>query len=279
MKSQFPYLSVTVNQNTQPPTVFEHNHAADVSQLHVAKMIAKIKEQMQQSNDKPSQIAQDVIANSSYFVYQYLLSSNTIHQTIQRIRHLDLPTEPLSLESLVIPQNMRTTLIGMIDLLSGPWMGPLRQSLLCSDNYTPFMVFFMTFIFFIISSQNSEHGHYLEFWCAGGSDNSRIMPLVFALMTSKTEELYRRMFQELLDFAEENGINLFPQMVLTDFESAAINAIKSEFEDAQYKGCHFHLAQSVYRKIQTSGLAICYRTDQELSLLIRHISALAFLSS
>ncbi|CAG8830597.1 12424_t:CDS:2, partial [Gigaspora margarita] len=45
----------------------------------------------------------------------------------------------------------------------------------------------------------------------------------FALMTSKTEELYRRMFQELLDFAKKN--------------------------------------------------------DQEFSLLIRHIPALAFLSS
>src|SRR5260363_56423 len=68
----------------------EHNHAADASQLHVAKTIAKIKEQVQQSNDKPSQIAQDVIANGPHFVYQHLPSSNTIRQTIQRIRHLDL---------------------------------------------------------------------------------------------------------------------------------------------------------------------------------------------
>ncbi|CAG8814333.1 20040_t:CDS:2, partial [Gigaspora margarita] len=90
----------------------EHNYAADASWLHVAKTIAKIKEQAQQSNDKPSRIAQDVIANGPYFVYQYLPSSNAIRQTIQRIRHLDLPTNPLSLESLIIPQNMRTTLNG-----------------------------------------------------------------------------------------------------------------------------------------------------------------------
>ena len=69
-----------------------------------------------------------------------------------------------------------------------------------------------------------------------------------------------------------------PQFILTDLEIAAINAVHAEFPNSQSKGCHFYLAQNIYRKIQTSGLAIQYNTDENFSLLIRHIPALAFLS-
>ncbi|CAG8456139.1 4082_t:CDS:2, partial [Dentiscutata heterogama] len=41
--------------------------------------------------------------------------------------------------------------------------------------------------------------------------------------------------------------------------------------------CHFHLAQSVYRRIQVFGLATHYGTDKDFSILMRHIPALAFL--
>ncbi|RIA79297.1 hypothetical protein C1645_661370, partial [Glomus cerebriforme] len=42
-------------------------------------------------------------------------------------------------------------------------------------------------------------------------------------------------------------------------------------------GCHFHLAQNIYHKVQTSGLTVRYETDETFSLLIRHIPVFAFL--
>jgi hypothetical protein len=38
---------------------------------------------------------------------------------------------------------------------------------------------------------------------------------VYALMTSKTEECYTRLFQNLNDFAAENELDLNPQFILT----------------------------------------------------------------
>jgi hypothetical protein len=111
----------------------------------------------------------------------------------------------------------------------------------------------------------------------GGNENSRIMPLVYALMSSKSEECYKRLFQDLIEFSEEHDIDLQPRYILTDFEKAAINAIQAEFQNIQNKGCHFHLAQNVYRKVQHCGLVTRYGTDENFSLLIRHIPALAFL--
>ena len=65
--------------------------------------------------------------------------------------------------------------------------------------------------------------------------------------------------------------------MLTDFEAVAINAVRIEFQGVQNKGCHFHLSQSVYRKVQALGLAAQYASDENLSLFVRHIPALAFL--
>ena len=95
-------------------------------------------------------------------------------------------------------------------------------------------------------------------------------------MTKKSEELYQRLFQEVNELAEENDLELKPEFVLTDFEKGAINAIISEFPNARSKGCHFHLGQSFYRQVQDAGLTQQYGADENFSLLIRHISALAF---
>lgn len=100
---------------------------------------------------------------------------------------------------------------------------------------------------------------------------------MYALMSRKSRECYERLFQDLIDFSDEHDIHLRPQFILTDFERAAINAANTKFQGAQNKGCLFHLAQSVYRKIQSFGLAIRYGTDEDFSLLIRQIPALAFL--
>ncbi|CAF4975386.1 unnamed protein product [Rotaria sp. Silwood1] len=90
---------------------------------------------------------------------------------------------------------------------------------------------------------------------AGGNINFRIVPLVYALMAMKQEELYEKLFQELNEMAEEHELELKPDFILTDFEQGSINAVKSEVQSAQSKGCHFHLGQSVYRQIQDAGLA------------------------
>ena len=113
----------------------------------------------------------------------------------------------------------------------------------------------------------------------GGNENSRLVPLVYSLMSRKTEACYRRLFQDLIDYSDEHGANLQPRFILTDFEQAAINAAQAEFQGVQSKGCHFHLAQNVYRKVQAFGLSVRYGTDEDFSLLIRQIAATCVFAS
>ncbi|CAG8677909.1 14883_t:CDS:2, partial [Dentiscutata heterogama] len=111
--------------------------------------------------------------------------------------------------------------------------------------------------------------------CVGRSKNSRVLPLVYCLMTSKSEEFYRRLFEELIDFGKEHNIVLDLHVVLTDFEAAAINSVQLEFDFVQSKGCHFHFSQCIYCKVQVYGLASRYAAYEELKTNIpaeaRHI--------
>ncbi|CAF0868187.1 unnamed protein product [Rotaria sordida] len=239
-----------------------------------------MKELAQISNDQPAQIISNIIATTSREIQPCLPRKDALRQQIKRAKRVcDEEVEPKTLGDFTLPDAYSITLSGMHfakDITDG----------------TERILLFTT-------SENLKWLQEAKFWImdgtfktvptlfrqlysihapAGGNVTFRIVPLVYALMSNKSEELYQRLFQELNELADENELELKPDFVLTDFEKGSINAVKSEYPSAQSKGCHFHLGQSVYRQVQDAGLTTKYGTDQNFSLLIRHIPALAFLS-
>ncbi|XP_029341812.1 uncharacterized protein LOC115033426 [Acyrthosiphon pisum] len=106
------------------------------------------------------------------------------------------------------------------------------------------------------------------------------VPLVFALMNGKSEQLYNQVFFILNEFCLENNINIARTNdleIITDFEKAAINSSTENFPQATHSTCFFHLCQSIYRKIQNIGLSTKYANDPEFNLFARHLPAMAFL--
>ncbi|CAG8806858.1 39023_t:CDS:2, partial [Gigaspora margarita] len=203
----------------------------------------------------------------------YLPSPNAIHQTIQRIRHLDLSMEPLSLEDLIIPDHIKRTLSGLDFLIHDSTVE--RNGILIFTtvdnirhlNRSTFWVMDGTFQ----TVPNMFRQLCTIHRCVGRSKNSRVLPLVFCLMTSKLEEFYRRLFEELIDFGEEHNINLDPYIVLTNFEAAAINSVQLEFDDVQGKSCYFHFSQYIYRKVQAYGLASRYELKTHIPAKAEHV--------
>ena len=63
---------------------------------------------------------------------------------------------------------------------------------------------------------------------------------------------------------------------LLDFERAGINAIQTQFPTAQVYGCFYHLSSNIWKHIQSSGLQAHYVNDDEFSIHLRMIAALAF---
>jgi hypothetical protein len=80
----------------------------------------------------------------------------------------------------------------------------------------------------------------------------------------------------LLELKEASTSPLQPQLVLSDFERSAMNAYEEEFPGIVIKGCHFHMTQSLWRKIQELGLAVDYKENSQLRAWFDLFKGLAF---
>ena len=88
--------------------------------------------------------------------------------------------------------------------------------------------------------------YYIHVW-----DEFSMKAVVFACCEDKSQEGYHRLFTSLITYA---NISLNPSSILIDFEQATINAISNVFSQASVKGCHFHDAKNVWKKIKNYGL-------------------------
>jgi len=77
-------------------------------------------------------------------------------------------------------------------------------------------------------------------------ENSHIFSIVYVLMTSRTEEVYKKLFEEIVKLDEQAGYDLSPPVIIIDFEQAVINATQSEFPESIHKHCFFHLCQNLW---------------------------------
>ena len=101
--------------------------------------------------------------------------------------------------------------------------------------------------------------------------NGYLFPCVYALLCSKSETTYDRMFSSLLEM--EPALN--PTSIMVDFEKASINSLESHFA-ATISGCFFTFPQKIYRKIQTEGLASEYSQDMVYGIKLKMLASLVF---
>ncbi|CAF1068910.1 unnamed protein product, partial [Brachionus calyciflorus] len=80
----------------------------------------------------------------------------------------------------------------------------------------------------------------------------------FILLVNKTNDIYQKAFTELVSAAEDMGYTLQPKKIMSDFELAAIKAIRNVFTDCTIKGCYFHFIQCIWKNIQEKGLTTEY---------------------
>ena len=64
--------------------------------------------------------------------------------------------------------------------------------------------------------------------------------------------------------------------MVTDFELAAINAFQAAFPGVEMTGCHFHLGQNIWRRLQADGLQSRYIADGDFASRVKCLTALAF---
>jgi hypothetical protein len=111
-----------------------------------------------------------------------------------------------------------------------------------------------------------------------GYSNGHDIPLVFALLVSKSEDTYRQFLQHVIDICSARNLPFKPAVVHVELEITVHNVFRQRFPETSIQCCHFHLRQSWWRKIQKTGLSTEYK-DNESSTgkCLKSFFGLAFL--
>ena len=96
-----------------------------------------------------------------------------------------------------------------------------------------------------------------------------VVPLVYVLLADKSCKTYFEMFNCLRAEMANHMLGLNPRRIVSDFESALIEAVRLQFPNTLHAGCHFHFAQAVWRKVQDLGLAPAYLNDEQVQPVIQ----------
>jgi hypothetical protein len=91
--------------------------------------------------------------------------------------------------------------------------------------------------------------YYIHVW-----DEYSMKPIIYSCCEDKKQESYEELLQSLLVYATKKKLVLNPSTVLIDFEQGMVNAINNVFPQALVKGCHFHYAQNIWKKVKKYNL-------------------------
>ncbi|CAG8747305.1 19245_t:CDS:2, partial [Cetraspora pellucida] len=145
-----------------------------------------------ETHDLLAQIIQNNIASVDENLVSNMPSNDALHIRIKHIRSSEMPPQSQTLDEVNVPLLFQYT---------------LKEEL-----------------FLIRDSQVGLGQLYTIHAPVGLSENSQIFSLIYALMSTKSEELYMQLFQDLNNFVTENEFILRMLKIITNFEIAAINA-------------------------------------------------------
>jgi hypothetical protein len=98
--------------------------------------------------------------------------------------------------------------------------------------------------------------------------------LAFFLPTNKHPMSYEDV--SAIRYQRLQNLHDFPAIVYADFETAIHNAVTTVWPGLEVKACRFHLAHSLWRKIQSLGLSKQYgKKDSELIQFLKKIFELS----
>ncbi len=256
-----------------------HKHENSDAFIEATKMKIVIKERATFSRGSTKQILVDSIEEISENARLEIGNLNALKRNIQRERQIGRPKNPDTLEELQIPTEWTTT---------------------GEEDGRPFLIYDNGHeaekrIIIFLTQESMHHLANTKTWFMDGTystapalfeqlfviraplGNSAIS-CVYAFLSGKTQEIYEEFFTELCKKADQMGLDFNPDITMTDFEKATINAINHTFGPAvQTKTCFFHLKQSTWRKLQNLGLSKKYKEDENTRIFCAMVNGLAFL--
>jgi len=80
------------------------------------------------------------------------------------------------------------------------------------------------------------------------------IPVVYILMSGKSQFLYHAAFMTLQMIWNSRNLEMKPEHIMTDAEASLNNALQSIFPNSEFDICFFHAVKAIWRKASKLGL-------------------------
>ncbi len=254
--------------------VNDHTHAPNQTKVAVAEVRATMKRRAETTLDAPHRIISEGLAHASAAVAVNIPRMENIRRAVRRYRdgNAGLPANPRNRAGIpAIPNNLAITTNGDRFLLFDSGAGDANRLIMFGTDQA-LNLLRQSDHWFGDGTFSVSPAIFYQVYTIHSMCNGKVVPCVFSLLPNKTEATYDRLFTEI-----RNNMNGHaPTDMMFDFERAAFNAISQVFPGIDPTCCFFHLCKNIFKHIQRNGLADLYEIDDEFSLLMRMIAALAF---
>lgn len=251
----------------------EHNHAPSPPKVECSKVIAAIRVRAATGVEKPRQIIQQSTNGMTLEAASQLPSYEAERKIIQRERKRKQQPypNPQNVMEIDIPEVLRKSTRGEDFLLWDSGKEDEKRMIIFGTMENLHLL--------------GRHAHWFvdgtfaiaplifyQVFTVHSLINNKAVPLVYVLLCDKTEETYRRVFDKIKEITH----SVKPLSIMSDFEKACQNAIRSSYPESQLVGCLFHLGQCMWRKVQDLNLTDSYRDDENFRMHVKMLLALSF---
>ena len=113
-----------------------------------------------------------------------------------------------------------------------------------------------------------------QFYTVHAMVDGSMYALVFALLPGKDEVIYTHFFSQIRHIAQQHQLQLQPDTVFIDYETATNNTARTVFPGVIVKSCFFHFTQCIWRKTQKCVLQTYYKENNDITRLVRRVTVL-----
>lgn len=209
----------------------------------------------------------------------------TIKSAMQRARGNLFPPNPLTLSSLVVHHDFKTTLAGELFCQTSDVASANKMLVFASDDFLVKLAssdeIWMDGTFYACPSL------FKQLYTIHALVNNQMFCMVYALLPGFSADVYKDLFRFLQDriynIAQEKQLDIAfsPSRATLDFEASAISALKTVFPNASISGCFFHFCQCLWKNMQKKDLQIRYshpvRRELPLRRMFRRLCSLSLM--
>ncbi|XP_064474671.1 uncharacterized protein LOC135388795 [Ornithodoros turicata] len=256
-----------------------HDHPPDSGAVNIAKARCRMKNMAMSSTERPAAIVAQATVCLTAGEKTLLICEDSLKRCVRAQRSSIYPPQPASLRELIIDGDWALTSGSTPERFLIYDNGPDAENrLVVFAAVSGLRLLSESTLWFMDGNFDVAPKLFKQLYFILVPLGDSAVSVVYAFMTSKTQEAYEELFQAVVDACSAQGMMPSPDVVITDFEKGAMNAVKAILgEELQTRGCFFHLCQSTYSKIQQLGLASRYQDDEDFRHFIGMLDGLAFL--